>query len=227
MKKLIILTTLLVFHAGFASAQILVEDQATPQSAASSERPKVGESAASDYFKKRAKVSPAAHRESSSIADGARVLGIHFGTFFNDTSYRWGKKNKAEDVGDWMLGVTYRMGEWTSSMDLNIRAELIGYEVDGERPLKLSVMPIVAFPDARSAFPMYFGAGLGVGVFFKQVGTESDISADYALIVGARFPDVWDGGGLFFETGLKGDIHILSSGQHEGVFFATGALFTF
>jgi hypothetical protein len=213
-----------VCGSGPAGAQILVDEGAQAPVRAP-EKTKVGEDAATDYFRKRAPVKGAA--SAAKVQNSERVLGVHIGTFLNDTAYRWGRTNKLEDAGKGMIGVTYRVGEWTSSMDLNIRAELMRYDVDKDDPLKLSVMPIVAFPDARSAFPLYFGAGLGVGIFFEQAGDESDISADYALIVGARFPTVFESGGLFFETGLKGQIHLLSSGQHDGVFLSAGALFAF
>jgi hypothetical protein len=189
----------------------------------------VGRSAAADYFKKRE--GKTAEREVASKGGGggdSRVLMLHAGTFINDTAYRWGRKSKVEDPGESMFGVTYRVGEWKSSMDLFFRAELMSYSIDEEKPLKLSVMPIIAFPDARSDFPLYFGAGLGAGIFFKQAGDESDLSLDYALIIGARFPDLSDNGvGVFVETGLKGQVNVLSSGQHNGVFLAGGAIFSF
>src|SRR5690606_9809031 len=156
-----------------------------------------------------------------------RYLSIHVGTYINDRQYRWGDRDRADDVGEAMLGVTYRFGEWSRSMDFLFRAELNSYEIDGESPLKLTLMPIIAFPDARSDFPLYFGAGAGLGIFFEQVENESDLSFDYALIIGGRFLDLWDGGGLMVETGLKGQVNLLSSGQHDGVYLAAGGIFEF
>jgi hypothetical protein len=198
------------------------------------EKPKVGKSAATDYFKARKKVATESGLGTESTpkrtmaATGERILGLHLGTFINDKQYRWGDRKKSEDPGELIAGVTYRIGEWTSSMDLNFRTEIITYEIDGEKPLKLVVGPLVTFPDARGDFPLYFGAGVGVGIFFEQVGDESDLSLDYSLIIGTRFWDLFpDGGGLFIETGLKGEVHLLSSGQQEGVFLTAGGIFTF
>lgn len=205
----------ILFLVGFtAEAQILVEE------------PKVGRDAAAEYFKKREPKS--ASRTTSSFEGSDRVLMLHAGTFINDKAYRWGRDGKTEDPGEAMFGVTYRVGEWKRSMDLMVRADLISYSIDEVTPVKLSIMPIVAFPDARSEFPLYFGLGMGAGVFFKQAGDESDLSFDYALLIGARFSDLLDSGiGLFVETGLKGQVHLLSSGQQDGVFLATGAIFSF
>lgn len=187
--------------------------------------PRVGKSAATDYFKKREAHSQKSGRTTASSSD--RVLMIHLGKFINDKAYRWGKKDSAEDVGNAIFGVTYRVGEWKSSMDLYIRTEFISYSIDNQNPLKLSFMPIIAFPDARSEFPLYFGAGAGAGIFFKQVGNESDLSLDYCLVIGARFSDIFEAGGLFIESGMKGHLHLLASGQHDGVYLAAGGIFNF
>lgn len=213
------------FVSAQAYSQILVEDGNTARPTA---QPNVGRSAATEYFKKREKANveePA--RDKATVETSDRIMALHIGTFLNDKAYRWGSKNRVEDPGKAMFGVTYRVGEWTSSMDLYIRAELMNYEIDSDRPLKLSVMPIVAFPDVRSDFPLYFGAGAGAGIFFNQAGEESDLSFDYALIIGTRFPSIFDWGGLFIESGLKGHVHLTSSGQHDGVFLAGGAIFSF
>jgi hypothetical protein len=234
MRNILILTIIFVnFIAIPSKSQILIEDPERGISApvARAEETKVGRSAATDYFKKRQASRASDDGESSGRRPDAeisdRVMMLHVGTFVNDTAYRWGRDNKIESPGEAQLGVTYRVGEWKSSMDLYFRAELMSYDIANERPLKLSVMPIIAFPDVRSDFPLYFGAGAGVGIFFKQIGDESDLSFDYAIIVGARFPELFDFGGLFFETGLKGQVNLLSNGQHDGVFIAGGAIFNF
>lgn len=188
-----------------------------------------GENAARQYFieRKQRGTSMGAERKPSSESDGPRYMAIQIGTFITDKQYRWGSKDRADDVGEMIVGMSYRMGQWTNSMDLLLRTEFITYDIDGETPKKLSVMPVITFPDAGSNFPVYFGAGAGVGVFFDQVGDESDLSADYQLLVGARFMNLWESGGLVFESGLKGHVHLVSSGQFNGVFLTMGAAFTF
>lgn len=191
---------------------------------------RTGKGAATDYFRRRAGARSESVSSDRTVAAGGsdHILGLSVGTFINDKNHRWGSKDRGEDAGELMLGVTYRVGEWTSSMDMNFRAEIISYDIDDETPVKLSVMPLITFPDARSEFPMYFGAGAGVGIFFEQIDSESDLSLDYALVIGARFLDIFEnGGGLFVETGLKGHIFVTSSGQQDGVFLAGGAMFAF
>jgi hypothetical protein len=124
-------------------------------------------------------------------------------------------------------GVTYRIGEWQWGMDSNFRAEFQSYKVGDDRPLKLSIMPLITFPDVNSKFPVYFGAGAGMGVFFKQIENESALSLDIQLLAGVRLFDVLENTGFFIETGLKNHMNLLSDGGVNAVYFSGGAIFTF
>ncbi len=188
-----------------------------------------GKSEADKYFTKRSKnnrSAPKGEVRGPSGVGAPRYLALQFGLFTSEDTYRWGKENK-DNVGQYLVGVTYRMGEWTNSMDLALRADVVSYKMDGREPIKLSLMPIVTFPDARSGFPLYFGAGLGLGVFFKQLDNESALSFDNQLLVGTRFFNLIEGLGLIFEVGLKNQLLILSDGQHNGVYGSFGGVFVF
>lgn len=214
-------------------AQILVDEgqnEAAPATVAEPEKPKTGKGAAAEYFKAREKSRETTSeivRKPDSSGGADRYLTLHMGMFVNDKSYRWGSRSHDTNVGTGMFGVTYRVGEWKSSMDLLLRAELLSYNVDGEHPLKLSFMPIIAFPDSRSDFPLYFGVGAGAGIFFKQVSDSSDLSIDYAVVMGSRFPHLFGDAGLFVETGVKGQFFLLSQGQQQGVYLLAGGVFVF
>jgi len=204
--------------------QILVEDPAPRKTA------RVGESAARKYFQARQPAQGGqaeSSGESSLSTGGVRFLNVYLGTFMNDRQYRWGDRDSSDDVGELIAGVSYRIGEWTNSMDLLFRGEFITYDVDGEQPTKLSLLPVITFPDAKSDFPLYFGAGLGVGIFFQQVNSESDLTLDYTLLAGLRDADLLESFGLSFELGYKGHIHLLSSGQFGGVYLTVGTVHEF
>ena len=164
-----IITFLLTVFLGFSLAhgRILVEDPAkglnkvakTKRSGA-----KTGEFAARKYFIERK--SSSSNENSSFSGSSERYLSIHFGGFINDKQYRWGAKDRETDIGEIVFAVTYRIGEWVDSMDLLFRGEFSSYDIDKESPVKLSLMPILSFPDAASGFPLFFGVGAGLGVFF-------------------------------------------------------------
>lgn len=180
----------------------------------------VGREAAGKYFSTGARA-PAA------ISDEDHYLAIHAGQFMEATSWEWGQHERAEKTGSYSVGVTYRMEKFTTQMDLNLRVEVNEYNVVSDKPFKLSVMPVITFPDAASKFPLYFGAGLGGGVFFRQIKDESFLSLDYQLLMGARFFDIYENAGFFIETGLKNHLLLTTSGQFNGVFLSAGAVFTF
>jgi hypothetical protein len=212
------------------SSEEEIETQRVDEDSDDSER--VGKKAASRYFEKSEK-----SEKKRSVASGPadHYLAIHLGFFLDSDAYNWGSSpapnsvnyNHVDDPGKLNIGVTYRMGEWTSSMDLNLRAEFQTFQLGDEKPLKLSIMPLITFPDSNSQFPLYFGAGAGPGIFFKQSQGESAISIDYQLLAGARMFDVVENTGFFIEFGLKNHLLLLSDGQYNGVFVSTGALFTF
>lgn len=181
--------------------------------------PKVGREAAGKYFEK--------DRKPAAITPEDHYLALHFGKFMESSAWEWGQKDRQEKSGNYFFGVTYKLYSYNDNMDLNIRVEGIEYDVVGEKPFKLSFMPFLTFPEATSRFPLYFGAGLGGGVFFRQVKDESYLTLDYQLVMGVRFFDVYENTGFFIETGLKNHLQVLNSGQFNAVFLAGGAVFTF
>ena len=178
-----------------------------------------------DYFKKRAG-SVEVKKRKRSLKSGDHYLALHLGGFIKGKSYNWGGINK-EDAGAYSTGITYRVGEWVNSTDFLVRIDFNSYELDSGNSTKMSLMPMVSFPDATSNFPLYFGAAGGLGVFFKQVESESALSLDYQLFAGGRFFNVFDSVGLLFETGIKNHVNILSDGQFNSTYFNAGTVFVF
>jgi hypothetical protein len=181
------------------------------------ETPVVGRKAAGKFFK----------RNVDAITDDDHYMAIHFGRFMDSQAWEWGQDGKEKKIGNWNFGVTYKMGPVTDTMDWNIRVELTEYDVVGEKPMKLSFVPVIIFPEAASKFPIYFGGGLGGGAFVKQVKSESTITLDYQLFLGARYFDVVGTTGFFLESGVKNHLQLLSPGQANTVYLNFGTVFSF
>ncbi len=165
-------------------------------------------------------------RRPASLSKETHYMAVHIGTFVGDDSYKWGSEHES-NIGKLNMGVTYRIGEWANAADLDFRADFSTFNLAVGGASKLSLLPVVIFPDASSHFPLYFGAGAGPGFYLKQVSGQSQISFDYQLFLGARFFNILDSTGLFIEAGIKNHFHLLSNGQYDGSFVAIGALFTF
>ncbi len=185
--------------------------------------PKVGRKAAQKYM---GQATEEETRGPASVTKEAHYLAVHIGTYVGDDSYKWGSEHES-NIGKLNLGVTYRIGEWANAADLDFRADFSTFNLNEGSATKLSFLPVIIFPDASSHFPLYFGAGVGPGFFLKQISGQSAISLDYQLFLGARFFNVLDNTGFFVEAGVKNHFHLLSNGQFNGSFIATGALFTF
>lgn len=186
---------------------------------------KTGEGAARKYFQKRKKTKKI--RKPSSSQKGPRYMALQFGSFTKDKVFNWGNESNESDVSDIFAGVSYRVGEWVNSMDLLFRADFVAYDLKESRAVKLSLMPVVTFPDAASDFPIYFGAGVGMGIFLKQIADEGDLSLDYQIMAGARFYEILESVGLNFEVGLKNHVHVLSDGQVNSTYISAGTVFVF
>lgn len=189
-----------------------------------------GRDRAREYFQERqSPTEPPPRATRSPASEGGatpRYLAIHAGTFFSDKAYRWGT-GEGEDVGKLNAGVTYRMGEWVNSMDLAMRIDYTSFELNNDDARKLSLGAIITFPDANSRFPLYFGGGLGMGFFLKQIEDESPLALDYSIFGGVRLLDVIGSVGFLVEMGLKNHVLLLSEGQFNGVFINVGTVFAF
>jgi hypothetical protein len=228
------------FQDGNAAVEITDGPMIPPRSANTKSNrgfaPRVGRQAAAKYMAPKKpgegteeETVPTETRKSSGYSAGAsdHYLAVHVGWFANDNAYKWGAAENQENVGRYNFGITYRMGEWINSMDLLFRFDVARMALAEGSVTKFSIIPLVTFPDASSRFPLYFGAGIGLGAFGSQIAGESALSLDYQLIAGARFFNLWGQTGLFVEGGIKNHIHLLSDGQFNGTFIATGLVFTF
>lgn len=182
--------------------------------------PTVGRGAAEKYFTEDVEPAPSMNIPSQNL------LMLHLGTYNRSEAYKWKGDQKRTDLAKVSYGLTYLFEQWTS-VDMFLRADFNEYVVDGTRAMKMSILPLWTIPMAANNFPLYFGIGAGVGIFFSQVDNESNLSLDYQLVAGARFTDLYEGAGFFVEYGLKNHFHLLSDGQFNGTVLSAGAVFNF
>ena len=189
-------------------------DLALNQKWARAEEEVVGREAAQKYFKSDANKSN----------DSSGVLMIHYGIFVNSDAYSWGNTSPVDGAGLTTFGVTGSLEEW-HGFDLNLRADLINYNLGSQGAQQLVVLPVLTFPRAETKFPLYFGAGLGPGIFTQQISNKSVLAANYELLIGARFMHLYEGVGVFVEGAMKNNFFALSTGQFIGTALEFGFVF--
>jgi hypothetical protein len=195
-------------------------------------QPVVGRKAAEKYFQRNPDSNPdyqplEAERDSRNRREllGFEVLMLHLGSFVGSDSYFWGSSQQS-NLGRANYGVTYLFDQW-HGLDRHVRIEFAEFKIEDYQPRKISILPLITFPRAETRFPLYFGFGAGVGVFFNQMRGESDLSLDYQLVGGLRFFNVFNRVGFFAEYAMKNHLLILSDGQFNGSALNTGVVFTF
>jgi hypothetical protein len=219
----LIVAWLLVVLCVPAFAQSVEVDDSNEANPPVQAQPETGKDKAKQYFQSR-KGNKDAGTASGDPGATPHFLALHIGTFFTDQSYKWGDGDQ-KNTGKLNGGVTYRLGEWVNSMDVSIRIEYTNYSFDNGTAKQLSFGPLLTFPDANSHFPLYFGGGVGAGLFIEQLHDKTPISLDWQVVAGVRFLNVFDQIGFMVETGLKN--HILFEGQFNGVFINVGSVFAF
>lgn len=231
-KHLLLLMFALSLLSGFQAESAGSRGRSSSRALAQNQQPVVGRKAAEKYFGRgtagavEVKDEETAPAASNSRSSGEEMMMLSLGTYLSGTSYEWKGSDKRESVGRVSYGVTYLFDTW-SKLDTNLRLDFNEYKLDDDRATKLSIMPLWTFPQVDSRFPIYFGFGVGLGVFFVQVPEESNLSLDYQLVAGARFMNLFDNFGFFVELALKNHLHLLSSGQFNGTALTTGAVFSF
>lgn len=198
-------------------------------------QPIVGKKAAEKYFpapvEEEVKADPsyetqAAEPVASGRSSTEEMMMLGLGSFLNSETYNWNGSAKQENVGRITYGFTYLLQE-EAKYDINLRVDFTEYRVVTERAFKMSVLPVLTFPRFTADFPIYFGVGLGLGIFFVQVPDESSLSFDYQLLGGARFMDVIENAGLFVELALKNHLLLTTNGQFNGISLTAGGVFNF
>ena len=154
------------------------------------------------------------------------MLQLHWGQYVSSEAYSWGDQSPVDQAGAATYGITYLLNEW-HGLDFNVRADFSEYAVQSSRAQKLSLLPLLTFPRVETRFPLYFGAGLGGGVFLSQLTNKSVLALDYQLVLGARFLELYGSLGTFVEVAMKNSFFVLSTGQFIGSSLATGLMFNF
>jgi hypothetical protein len=212
------------YEDGMGAVDVSQEAPAPVEAAPRARQPVVGRQAAQKYMAPK-------RQSAAATAEGGHEFNHYFsvgvGSSVSDKAYHWGGGDTISDVEKFNINVTYRFGEWVNVADLSLRTEYTSYSIRGVNARKISLVPLVTFPDVSSRFPLYFGLGIGPGFFINQYPGDSFFAIDYTILAGLRFLNVFDNLGFFAEGGLKNHFLVFSEGQFNGYFITLGTVFAF
>ena len=155
-----------------------------------------------------------------------RHLGLYLGTsLYGETT----DQDTFKPFSSFVFGLSQRIREFPAIGDLSIRVELLSMKfADKKREWLVDVVPVFSLPDVRSGFPVYVGAGGGVGLFPRHiVKKEPVLSFNARLFAGVRVIDWYENMGFFGEVSVKTQFPVYDAKLYMEVFLTLGGLFSF
>ncbi|MCY4513250.1 MAG: hypothetical protein OXB86_06145, partial [Bdellovibrionales bacterium] len=120
-----------------------------------------------------------------------RHLALYLGTsLYGETT----DQTASKPFSTVLFGLNQRIKEFSTIGDLSIRVELLSMKfTDGKREWLVDVVPVFSLPDVRSGFPVYVGAGAGMGLFPRHiVRKKPTLSLNARLLAGVRVVDWYE-----------------------------------
>lgn len=143
---------------------------------------------------------------------GHRILQFQLGSAIRSSGTLWGAPSWS-GRGQFRASVSYGFDGWRG-FDQEMRIDYQEYRFPGTtQPRKWSLSSIFVFPRSIHYFPLYFGLGGGLALFFNQLPGESELGLDYQLLIGLRFYRLWGSVGVAIEFNQNGHLFLLSDGQ--------------
>ena len=129
-----------------------------------------------------------------------RRLGLYIGTSVHGEE----GPNTIKPFSTMLLGLSQRLREFPLFGSADLRVELRSMRLSTHREWLISVTPVFSLPDVSSGFPVYAGAGGGVGLFPRHLVKKRPVLSLNALLFGGvRMVDWYENAGAFGEVGVQ------------------------
>ena len=155
-----------------------------------------------------------------------RHLALYLGTSLYSETTDQDVLNPFSSV---FFGLSQRIEEFSAIGDLNIRVELLSMQfADKKREWLVDVTPVFSLPDVRSGFPVYVGAGGGVGLFPRHIVRKKPaLSLNVRFFAGMRVIDWYENVGFLGEVSVKMHFPFYDTKLYMEVLVTLGSLFSF
>ena len=152
----------------------------------------------------------------------------HLKLYLGASVYGETETRKFDPLFSRALGFSQRIKEFPARGDLNLRVELQSLRLLSHRTELISIVPVFIFPDVRSGFPVYVGAGGGMSLLpLHLVRRQPALSLTGQIFAGLRLVDWYKNAGLSGEMSLKTHLPFYDRELYMEIFITLGFLFSF
>lgn len=145
-----------------------------------------------NYFAKR--------KAEGSYSNYSRNFILSLGTAF----YRESTEQSFKPFSSNMLSFNQKIKEIYHFGDFNLHISLFSSQMRKQRATLIEITPRISIPEIRTAFPLYIGAGVGMGLYpYHIVRKLPSLSINSHLFIGLRFFDLYHNLGLSAEIILR------------------------
>lgn len=120
--------------------------------------------------------------------------------------YRLNSDKRFKPVSSASLSFTQKVAEIRNVGDIQLRPSLLVSQMETGKEISLELSSLMTFPEIQRRFPLYYGAGLGLGFYpFYVLEKKSTLSFHSSFLLGLRFFEIYYnlGGGLEFDLKIQ------------------------
>ena len=138
-------------------------------------------------------------------------------------------KNKSiKSLSTKIIGFDQRLQDYPALGDLNIKTELNFITIQDKPVTVIQISPTFSTPDIRSGFPLYVGAGAGVGLSPDMIiESKMPLFLNAQIFSGIRFVDWYKNAGFKLEVNMKMETSLSELDLRLEVIGLMGLVFSF
>ena len=139
-------------------------------------------------------------RSPKSSYQNSRFFSISYGMSF----YRTNAEKKLPPLSSTFLSFTQDIKHLNQLGNVQLRASVMISRLQKDIPVSIELTPLITFPELETAFPIYFGWGLGLGFYpYYVIEKKASFSLHSPFLVGFRLFELYSNLGLGLELDTR------------------------
>ena len=213
MKKWILLFALSFSLASYAEEDL---DITVPEEEVSEEEQGY-KYAIKNFFSKR-------KEKLSAYADYTHIFYLSVGGAF----FRESTEKKYSFLSNSLLSYRQKLKEIFSAGDISLQLSLGSAFLEQQRATYIEISSQISIPAQRITFPMYFGGGLGMGMYpYYVLRSKPSLFLSSEIFAGIQFFDVYENLGFYMETSFRYSLPLKELNVYLETLVKAGIIFRF